>query len=423
MIRLYLLLTSMVLGVQAMAGGYEKAVMWSGKWSALAGAATGAVEGADALFFNPAGLGQGAGQEFSANLSPTFSRLKGPNIVDNPAQQTGELLISPAFGLLYKHGWLKQKFALGAGVYVSGISESEYRGVEFAANNKVEVKSELQLMELSLGGSWQFSKNIALGAAWRSVHARAEMKFTQQLPSELRNIHLQDLEGHALTGFRLGLQYRNDKQSFGAGFALRNGVELELEGQSSGTSSVGGGYLSPLRGGNITAKSHFPYQFSLGFFCKPYEGGTLFQETSFTNYSRNEKFEFKSDPNLPWQSPISPILQKWKDQWNIKLGHEHRGQNDIFWRLGYAYASPMVSEDYARATFSPPGPEHTLSFGAGKEMAGGKYVVDLAGEYSFASGKGKNSSQNATLGNYGLMTYTTYESTTYVLHTSFKYRF
>ena len=422
MIRLCLLLTSVVLGVQAMAGGYEKAVMWSGKWSALAGAATGAVEGADALFFNPAGLGQGAEQEFSANLSPTFSRLKGPNIVDNPAQQTGELLISPAFGVLYKHR-PNQKFALGAGVYVSGISESEYRDVEFAANNKVEVKSELQLMELSLGGSWQFSKNIALGAAWRSLHARAEMKFTQQLPGELRNVHLQDLESNAFTGFRLGLQYRNDQQSFGAGFALRNGVELELEGQSSGTSAVGGGYLSPLRGENITAKSSFPYQFSWGFFWKPYAGGTLFQETSFTNYSRNKQIEFKRDPLGLGRFSISPILQKWKDQWNIKLGHEHRGQNDIFWRLGYAYASPMVSEDYARATFSPPGPEHTLSFGAGKEMAGGKYVVDLAGEYSFASGEGQNSSQNATLGNYGLMTYTTYESTTYALHTSFKYRF
>ena len=178
MIRLCLLLTSMVLGVQAMAGGYEKAVMWSGKWSALAGAATSAVTGADALFFNPAGLGQGAEQEFSANFSPTFSQLKGPNIVGSDAQQTGERLMSPAFGVLYKHA-LNQKFALGVGVYASGGSKSEYKDVEFSADNKVDVKSELELMELSLGGSWQLNKNIALGAAWRALQARAEMKSTK----------------------------------------------------------------------------------------------------------------------------------------------------------------------------------------------------------------------------------------------------
>lgn len=60
--------------------GFEKTVMWGGRWSGLAGAAVSAVEGGDSLFYNPAGLVQGNGHEVSLNYSPLLTRTTGAQL-------------------------------------------------------------------------------------------------------------------------------------------------------------------------------------------------------------------------------------------------------------------------------------------------------------------------------------------------------
>ena len=92
--------------------------------------------------------------------------------------------------------------------------------------------------------------------------------------------------------------------------------------------------------------------------------------------------------------------------------------NELIWRLGLAYATNLVPKSDARATLSAPGSAYTLAFGGGKEFAGGKYAVDLGGEYSFSSGEGQ-STDSTTIRNFS----GDFEAKAYVLHTSFKYRF
>jgi hypothetical protein len=63
------------------AGGFEKTVQWSAKNSAIGGAAASSVDGADALYFNPAGLvdnQSGKKAEISANFSPTVGQFECP---------------------------------------------------------------------------------------------------------------------------------------------------------------------------------------------------------------------------------------------------------------------------------------------------------------------------------------------------------
>jgi hypothetical protein len=81
-------------GNPALAAGFEKSVLWSGKWTALGGAAASSVSGPDALYFNPAGLGGSTGLQINLNGERSMTL---PNFYSHlPASlATESLAISP----------------------------------------------------------------------------------------------------------------------------------------------------------------------------------------------------------------------------------------------------------------------------------------------------------------------------------------
>ena len=429
MAKLSLLFTSLSIALasfSAWAGGYEKTVGWSARWSSLAGAAGSTVEGADALYFNPAGMVNGAKGELSFNLSPTWSEFKAPNARSIVAgeenkkveQQTGEKALSPYMGILYNRR-LDGGFAVGAGYYAAGGSMVEFKDVDFGANNMADVKSELSITEASLGGAWRYSDNLSFGLAWRMVMAKGEMNSaeTRVIPGPVSvpvfvQTNLTDLEASSSGGFRLGAQYMNDDKDFGASFTFRNAIDMELEGKSE---LLAGGASQTK--GDITVANSFPTQFALGFFWKRDEKSAFYQETTFTQYSANEKLEFSGDNLGTIAAKDASITQNWEDQWSLRFGYEFMGMMDMMWRAGYAYTTSVVPEANARSTFSTPGAGHTFTFGSGKELRNGKYAYDVAAEYTFASGEGKNDGgeDTAIVGDY--------DASAYALHASFKYRF
>src|SRR4051794_17933676 len=88
-------------GDAAFASGFEKTVLWSGRYSGIAGIANSNVEGSQSLAFNPAGLlTSRIGQDASLNLSGIASRFKGPVGVSNQ-QETGEQTLVTPFSLIY----------------------------------------------------------------------------------------------------------------------------------------------------------------------------------------------------------------------------------------------------------------------------------------------------------------------------------
>ena len=267
---------------------YEKVLGWSARWSSLAGAASSAVEGADAIYFNPAGMVNGPSNEWSANFSPTFSEFAGPNTPSNgdgerADSQTSERGMSPFFGLLYQQK-INKKVSVGTGVYAVGGTNVEYKDVDFSniRLNNIEsaretIKSQIKIIEFSLAGAYRYSKNLSFGIAWRIVKASGELQSVgaslTDNPAEgaaVLGISLKDLEDTQYGGYRLGIQYMNDSKKFGAGFSMRNAVDLELEGQSSGFVDLAAtpNGKTALKGGDIKASNSFPYQFSLGFFLE-----------------------------------------------------------------------------------------------------------------------------------------------------------
>ena len=445
MAKLFSLLIGLVFvltGPHAWAGGYEKVSLWSAKWAALGGASSGAVMGAESLAFNPAGLVNGASNEFSLNLSPTFSQFKGPNVPsqvqgETVAQQTAERGFSPIASLLYRRS-INDKISVGAGLYSVGGANVEYKDVDFrSVDDDIDldgqtIQSELKINEFSLGGAYRYSRNWSFGATWRIVMASGQMHNAQitidnDEDDDIRSllgVSLEDLKATEMGGIRLGAQYANDAKTFGAGLSVRNGIDFELEGKSSGVIDPARfgpqGPVIELPGGDITVASTLPTQVALGFFWQRTPGRTFFQETTFTQYSVNEKLIYGGAGKTLGPVSLQDTVLNWEDQWSLKFGYEYMETRGLTWRAGYSYATNVTPEDTARATSTAPGEGHTLAVGAGGELpwGGGKYTADVGIEYAMASGNG-NTNGGSSIRDFAGK----FESTAYTVHGSVKYRF
>ncbi len=86
--------------LQTFAGGFEKANIWSGKYTDIASIAASSVDYSEALFFNLAGLAGKEGQETTINFASTVSKFAAPHTGTRFFE--GEKTFPPLFGAFYK---------------------------------------------------------------------------------------------------------------------------------------------------------------------------------------------------------------------------------------------------------------------------------------------------------------------------------
>lgn len=386
-------LSTVAMSANVMGAGFEKVVQWSARWSGVAGAATGAVGGADSLYFNPAGLGKFQGDnQVSGNLTQTQSEFDGPIAQDNvEIRSIKKTTTLPA--LLYARK-LSDNFTIGAGAYVAGGTGASFGPVEFSGATSLtpDVSTQIQLFEYALGASFQFSPELSVGAAVRFAEADGYFNGGAN-GAALRYTGLED----DATGFRAGIMY--DKKDWGLGFNYRSEISLKLEGDArvqidGGASVASGGIL-----GDVTMENDFPFQWSLGGFYQINKKLRAYAEIVFTEYSTNDRLNVNVTTKETFgstavqgnaEAAVSNVEQEWDDQWNYKLGAEYV-DGTLSYRAGYALTSQVTPDRRARATFASPGQGHTLVGGLGKHWDG-THFLDGAIEYSWAEGKNSDNS-------------------------------
>ena len=89
-------------GQSASAAGFEKSILWSGKYAGQGNAAVSSVSGAESLYFNPANLAGSKGTDLTVNLSPTFSKFSGPVTAQYFCRWKADL-----FSDFWRHGELR----------------------------------------------------------------------------------------------------------------------------------------------------------------------------------------------------------------------------------------------------------------------------------------------------------------------------
>jgi len=416
----------------ALGAGFEKSVLWSAKYGAIGGAATASADDAQSLYFNPAGLSQVKGIEFTGNLSPTFSKFKGP-IVSSGVNLDGNQTFSPAFGAFIGYK-LTDGLGIGMGSYVAGGTRSKYEGVSYAARNPIydtlrpTIETDLKIIEYSLGLGYEIMDGLRIGGAWRLTQVDARFSSAATVPVAsipLINLNLTNLNATRYNGFRIGGQYAPKNCDFSFGASFRSTLSFNAKGDIGGFAESALGDSLAMTGSTGTAEiaGTFPMQLNLGTAYKLGAYNRVMMDYAFTRYALNRKLDVSGSAittritGTPFAVDAADVELHWTNQHNIRLGYQTQMSDDLTLRGGYVLTSQVTSAAFARATIASPGMGHTLVAGVGKSLMGGRLDVDVAVEYSFASGSGTyvESATTSIAGDFS--------SRAIVAHTGVSYRF
>ncbi len=397
---------SILSGQSALAAGFEKSILWSGKYAGQGGAAVSSASGAEALYFNPAGLA-GSANEVSINVSPTVSKLSGP-LVSNDTTLNSTTTVSPLFGAMANYG-INESLTIGVGAYVAGGAKSLYENQTVGAVASTELGSELSAMEASVGIGYKIMPGLSVGAAWRATQVNADFKGAEAtIGSTLSVYNLKDLKATSFSGFRAGVQYVADDNSWGLGASYRSAVDFTAEGSLSAKSILDGSDASTSSTSSVSTS--LPAQLAVGGHYAINSEWTTALEYVWTNYAQIETVAVSGTVGA---TKISDLSFNWKNQSNVRAGFRYAPSSDWTYRAGYVYTSQVTNAKYASATLTPPGAGHTITAGFGTNL-GSNLELNIAGEYSMTSGAGE-AGGDANTGDYTL--------TGYMLHTGLNYRF
>lgn len=397
---------ALLTGSGAFAAGFEKTVLWSGRYSGIAGVTSSNVEGAEALAFNPAGIlvSKADRHEMSANLSVVQSQFKGP-IASNYVQASGQSTFVAPFELTYAQD-VNESLAFAVGTYTAGGAKAEYDPSTFAGvATPVLVKTDLSIQEVAVGVAYKPLDKLKIGAAWRMAVVNADFASYSLSGggAVLAAAEFSNLKDTEYTGYRLGAQWTDD--AWGLGLAYRSEMIFNASGNAAGTVTVGGTAL-PMTTSGVTVTTALPQQLTFGghfdFVPKIWRG---YAEYDFTNYSRIDAVTISGKFTAPvvGQQSFSSLRMNWIDQHTLRLAGEYMGYR-LPIRFGYALTSQVTSTDYARAAFTPPGPAHTFTLGTGLDFLASALRTNAGLDYTFASGSGSPNANDlsARAGDYAV---------------------
>jgi long-subunit fatty acid transport protein len=419
-----------VLAGSAFAGGFEKATTWSGKYSGVGSAAVSQVAGAEALYFNPAGLASSSSGEVSLNFSPNWGQYEGPLKIGSGGaiRQVKSLRkLSPVFGALASYevakGW-----GVGAGAFVSGGSAADFGKLNFSSVNaaysvlRPELKTKLSMTELSIGVGYKITDQWSIGASWRYslVSASLCQPGTAGSGTVLVESCLNDLSDQNARGFRIGTQYM--EESWGVGLNVRTPVKFRASGTAgitthnhSATTTAKGA----ADGKAAVIESEFPLQIEVGTHLDIAEANRLAVVYGFTKYSVNKTLkQFISGTAV---SPVTTL--NWRDQHHFRLGYETKSLGAMPLRVGYVLVTGVTNKDFASPTYSSPGLAHIFNLGSAYAF-NSDLEINFSGEYSFASGSGQVAARSATpTSDASPAIPGKFKSNAYTFHTGVTYKF
>jgi long-subunit fatty acid transport protein len=413
----------LVISTQVQAAGLEKSTLWSGRYMSIGGAAASSVQGAEALYFNPAGLGSSKmDKDLTLNLSPTFIESSGPNVTVG-TNETSKRVAFPN-SLIYAQK-LNEKISVGVGTYTGGGSDIQYSDITAVAGRAAfaNIRTIVAIQEISAGLSYQLTEKLKVGAAWRGAFVTADMSSLTVADinpgtagSEAINVELRNMTGSNMYGYRLGVQYT--EEDWAAGIMYRSNLDVLANGRAGGHFNSSAGTFA-IDGSNMSVATSFPQALSLGGHLKLSDDFTAFTEFTWTQYGLNEKLDFEGTYSIPIASTVSTSAipdqrLNWMDQYNARLGAQYTGWGMPV-RAGYVYTSQVTPEHRATTTLAPPGAGHTLSVGTGMKLMNDQLSIDGALERTMITGTVAPGIATARQG--------TYEATVNVVHLGATYGF
>ncbi len=415
----------------ASAVGYDKGVMFSGRYSGLFNAVTSSAAGVDALILNPAGVASFTSDtqngEVTVNFSPALVRFSAP-VRDAHVQEHTKgsfldrtLLPASAVGATVR---ILPNLAFGVASGSVGGNVADYGELSYADQGlsafKPVVKGDLRIYELTTGLAYEFFEGFRIGAAWRISHVRAEFSSVAVTPGvSMVEVHLKDLKDTNYEGFRFGAQYAPPEQPFGVGVNVRTAVKFDAKGGGDGRAEtiLAPGTTVPLSAvGDVSVSNTFPLVLSAGAFYRITDHWKLFGNYSWYRYSVNKNIGVKAtlENSTKTLTVVAPdIKQNWQDANELRFAAEYTGL-DWALRAGVGYASAVVAKSTAMAAGEPPGEAYGFAVGAGRYFLENRLEANFAVDYSFGHAEVANNEAVPSLaGDYDVSAYTAHTGVTY----------
>lgn len=383
------------IGSSAFGAGFEKAVMWSGKWSGVAAAAASGVNGPESLFFNPAGLAGREGFQASVNFSPTLGTFNGPIAPGQPNSDTG-YHFNPVYGVLASYG-ITPKWAVGIGSFVSAGTKAVYGSVgNFSSSGTLGAftaspRAEIYEIDYSIGTAYEVMPGLKVGAAWRISHVQAALgtvySGTYNAIPSLNEAQLDDLGATTYNGYRVGAQYTSSDQRWGLGVNYRSGINFVAKGNATNRILPGNSttYVNESLS-DVTAATSLPSQLSVGGDFAVTESVRLFLQYDWTNYYHNQEISIVGATASNFATTAQNIGLGFSNENTFRLGVACTALQDWTFRAGYGLATQVTPDTQARATFEAPGIGQVITVGAGTSVMDKTLDLDVAVEHSFVSG-------------------------------------
>lgn len=432
------------------AGGFEKPVLWSARAAQHGGAYVSSVEGAEALYFNPASIISADRKQFHAGMAAVSGTVKAP-VVNEREKVSFAGPVTP-LGMMYSQE-ISEREAMAVGLYSIGGLDSSFKDVDLTsqgaefANFRPDIYGRLAVIELGLGYSRKMNENISLGGTLRNHIARAG--FSQVQVSQAQGLggfgipdgtvlaisqgEFKDLEGSALGAYMLAGNYQNDKKDQGVSVVYRSKVAFTLETKGKGkvvysnagaaASGANAGQVYKLSGNNTKISSGIPEAWTASYFKKFTPTEKLSLEYTWTEYSDNQKLGIKGSLTNPVDgstTAVPDVPLKWKDMHDFKIGWTSTSIESWTIGGGYSLTLPVTEKKHTGPTFAVPGNYHHLYAGAGKAFT--DWRIDSGVEYYYGQGRGStkriegaNQVTPSVKGQYETEAYAFYLSTTLML--------
>lgn len=422
------LLISIVSISECLAGGLDFNSLWSAKYSAVGGAAASSVEGAQSLYFNPAGLAKSSNTEFDLNYTSAFTKRSAP-FVSTPV--TSSISYAPILAL-FSSQKVTEKLGLGAGAYVAGGNGGKFENVDFGSSFptlKPEVYGAVVLIEFAAGAGYEIAPDLSVGAAWRPTYLKLNTKAAAALdpnldgnPDALIAPEL-DASDTMLNSFRFGIQYQPKDAGWGLGVSMRTELNFQAEGEVSGISQLSGdSTVSPITGGKVVASAKVPLQVVLGAHRDFSDRVRLMIQYDYIHSSVDRELRLSGDSlvvnglgSLPASSLTLPL--KWRNQHTFRFGTQYQATDIWTLRAGYIHSTQVTPNENAHPTFTPPGSENSYLVGAARpiQLFSRPCSLDLAFEYVRSAGVGVGSEPGSVDGKYTTQAIGIYSAVSYRL--------
>ncbi|HET54313.1 MAG TPA: hypothetical protein ENN33_03745 [Ignavibacteria bacterium] len=387
---------------------------------AMAGAFTGVLSDASAIYYNPAGLTNLTGTNILAGVTliALSSKFTGPTPLTTEWEMESQLFTP--FNFYVTHSF-DNDLSIGLG------ANNQYGlGTKWAsdwAGRYLAVDTEIRSFYFTPAIAYKISDAVSIGIG--GVFAFADVKI-------IRNIPLQDpvtgamkpdaeltMEGDATSfGFSAGIFVKpSDMVSFGLSYRSQNKYDFEGDAKTVPATldfnhPLAGPQSIPLPNGGIKAPLTTPQNVTFGIGLYPSKDLTLsadFQWIDWTSYDKLEVTfdDYDLDPQTPGQQNVQSADRNYETSFIIRVGAEYMVSDQFALRGGFFYDKNPVLDEYVEPTL-PDADRIGLNIGFGYKISNNvsidfAYLLLLFSEREITNSKfGFNGVYNSTAHLFGI---------------------